>query len=133
MHAMMLLLWPTPAGLPVLDEGDGQRPVQHRRRPGWNLQPRRVGSRVPQLGDYVHTSTVTVTPGGAVDLGTLVFEPPRSGPTLWEIGVPDRTAAEFFVPDADPRYASKLFMGKDRYRQYGLWERYAELAAPCWK
>ncbi|XP_066333313.1 rhamnogalacturonate lyase B-like [Miscanthus floridulus] len=79
------------------------------------------------LGDYVKTSTVTVTPGGAVDLGTLVFEPPRSGPTLWEIGVPDRTAAEFFVPDADPRYASKLFMGKDRYRQYGLWERYAEL------
>ncbi|CAD6254960.1 unnamed protein product [Miscanthus lutarioriparius] len=79
------------------------------------------------LGDYVHTSTVTVTPGGAVDLCTLVFEPPRSGPTLWEIGVPDRTAAEFFVPDADPRYASKLFMDKDRYRQYGLWERYAEL------
>ncbi|WVZ54615.1 hypothetical protein U9M48_005385 [Paspalum notatum var. saurae] len=84
------------------------------------------------LGDYVHASpiNVTVTPGGAavVDLGELVFEPPRSGPTLWEIGVPDRSAAEFFVPDADPRYASRLFAGKEeRYRQYGLWERYAEL------
>jgi hypothetical protein len=43
-----------------------------------------------------------------------VFEPPRSGPTLWEIGVPDRSAAEFFVPDADPKYASKLFLGKDK-------------------
>ncbi|CAD6258466.1 unnamed protein product [Miscanthus lutarioriparius] len=58
------------------------------------------------LGDYVHTS----------------------GPTLWEIGVPDRTAAEFFVPDAGTRYANnKLFLGKDRYRQYGLWERCAEV------
>ncbi|KAJ1274020.1 hypothetical protein BS78_05G031500 [Paspalum vaginatum] len=79
------------------------------------------------LGDYVHASPVNVTPGGAVDLGDLVFEPPRSGPTLWEIGVPDRSAAEFFVPDADPRYASLLFVGKEGYRQYGLWERYAEL------
>jgi rhamnogalacturonan endolyase len=73
---------------------------------------------------------VTVTAGGAVHLGELVFVPPRSGPTLWEIGVPDRTAVEFFVPDAGPRprYANnKLFVGKDRYRQYGLWERYAEL------
>lgn len=79
------------------------------------------------LGDYAHASTVAVAPGGAVDLGSLLFAPPRSGPTLWEMGVPDRTAAEFFVPDADPRYASKLFLGEHKYRQYGLWERYAEL------
>ncbi|XP_062203110.1 rhamnogalacturonate lyase B-like [Phragmites australis] len=79
------------------------------------------------LGDYMHTSSVTVTPGGAIDLGDLVFEPPRSGPTLWEIGVPDRTAAEFFVPDADPKYRNGLFLSKDKYRQYGLWERYADL------
>ncbi|RLM99730.1 rhamnogalacturonate lyase-like isoform X1 [Panicum miliaceum] len=62
-----------------------------------------------------------------INLGDLVFLPPRSGPTLWEIGVPDRTAAEFFVPDVDPRYANRLFLHKDKYRQYGLWERYAEL------
>ncbi|XP_021321868.1 rhamnogalacturonate lyase B [Sorghum bicolor] len=80
------------------------------------------------LGDYVSASSVTVTAGGAVvDLGELVFRPPRSGPTVWEIGVPDRTAAEFFVPDVDPRYANRLFINKDRYRQYGLWARYAEL------
>ncbi|XP_066357081.1 uncharacterized protein [Miscanthus floridulus] len=80
------------------------------------------------LGDYVSASSVTVTAGGAVvDLGDLVFRPPRSGPTVWEIGVPDRTAAEFFVPDVDPRYANRLFLSKDRYRQYGLWARYAEL------
>nr|CAB3462962.1 unnamed protein product [Digitaria exilis] len=79
------------------------------------------------LGDYMYTSHVTVTPGCVLDLGDLVFQPPRSGPTLWEIGVPDRTAAEFFVPDTDPRYTNPLFLHKDKYRQYGLWERYAEL------
>ncbi|XP_047064029.1 rhamnogalacturonate lyase B-like [Lolium rigidum] len=81
------------------------------------------------LGDYVHASRVTVTPGGAVELGDVVFEPPRSGPTLWEIGVPDRSAAEMFVPAvAGPKYNnSELLAGKDAYRQYGLWERYADL------
>ncbi|TVU50724.1 hypothetical protein EJB05_02111 [Eragrostis curvula] len=78
------------------------------------------------LGDYMYTSSVTVTPGCAIKLGDLVFQPPRSGPTLWDIGVPDRSAAEFFVPDADPKYASKLFLNKDKYRQYGLWERYPQ-------
>jgi rhamnogalacturonan endolyase len=66
------------------------------------------------LGDYMYTSPVTVTPGCAVDLGDLVFLPPRSGPTLWEIGVPDRTAAEFLIPDVDPRYANRLFLHKDK-------------------
>ena len=66
------------------------------------------------LGDYMYTSPVTVTSGGDIDLGDLVFEPPRSDPTLWEIGVPDRTAAEFFVPDADPKYANKLYLNTDK-------------------
>lgn len=42
-------------------------------------------------------------------MGSLVYEPPRSGPTLWEIGIPDRTAAEFYVPDASPQLVNKLF------------------------
>jgi len=59
----------------------------------------------------------------------LVFEPPRSGPTLWEIGVPDRTAAEFYVPDPDPKYINRLFVNKDRLsisltitRSMRIWE-----------
>ncbi|TVU27112.1 hypothetical protein EJB05_29692 [Eragrostis curvula] len=79
------------------------------------------------LGDYMYTSSVTVKPGCDINLDDLVFEPPRSGPTLWEIGVPDRSAAEFFIPDADPKYTNRLFLNKDKYRQYGLWERYADL------
>jgi rhamnogalacturonan endolyase len=43
-------------------------------------------------------------------MGDLVYEPPRDGPTLWEIGIPDRSAAEFFVPDPDPKYINKLYI-----------------------
>ncbi|BFG19498.1 hypothetical protein CerSpe_057720 [Prunus speciosa] len=80
------------------------------------------------IGDYRYDAEVTISPGSDKDVGTLVYEPPRSGPTLWEIGIPDRTAAEFFVPDPNPMYINKLYVNHtDRFRQYGLWERYADL------
>ncbi|XP_043713605.1 probable rhamnogalacturonate lyase B [Telopea speciosissima] len=80
------------------------------------------------IGDYKYDVEVTITSGCDVDLGDLVYEPPRDGPTLWEIGIPDRSAAEFYVPDPNPNYINKLFVNHpDRFRQYGLWERYAEL------
>lgn len=43
-------------------------------------------------------------------MGDLVYEPPRDGPTLWEIGTPDRSAAEFYVPDPNPKYINKLYV-----------------------
>lgn len=43
-------------------------------------------------------------------MGDLVYEPPRDGPTLWEIGIPDRSAAEFYVPDPNPEHINKLFV-----------------------
>lgn len=43
-------------------------------------------------------------------MGDIVYEPPRDGPTLWEIGIPDRSAAEFYVPDPDPKHINKLFV-----------------------
>lgn len=47
---------------------------------------------------------------------------------MWEIGIPDRSAAEFYIPDPNPKYINKLFINHpDRFRQYGLWERYADL------
>lgn len=45
-----------------------------------------------------------------IDVGELVYEPPRSGPTLWEIGIPDRTASEYYVPDPDPQYINPLYI-----------------------
>ncbi|KAK8956099.1 hypothetical protein KSP40_PGU011110 [Platanthera guangdongensis] len=80
------------------------------------------------IGDYMYGSTITIMPGSIIDLGDLVYEPPRAGPTLWEIGYPDRSAAEFYVPDPNPNYVNRIFLNHpDRFRQYGLWERYADL------
>ena len=41
-------------------------------------------------------------------MGGLTYNPPRNGPTLWEIGIPDRTAAEFYVPPPDPMLLNKV-------------------------
>ncbi|KAL8131044.1 uncharacterized protein LOC141711378 isoform X2 [Apium graveolens] len=80
------------------------------------------------IGDFRWEELITVTPGGSIDAGTLTYKPPRDGPTLWEIGTPDRSAAEFFVPEPDPKYVNKLYVNHpDRFRQYGLWERYTDL------
>ncbi|XWS25409.1 hypothetical protein CRYUN_Cryun27aG0065700 [Craigia yunnanensis] len=80
------------------------------------------------IGDYKNNAIVTITPGCDIDMGKLVYEPPRDGPTLWEIGIPDRTAGEFYVPDPGPKYINKLLVNNpDRFRQYGLWERYSDL------
>ncbi|HEY3761071.1 MAG TPA: polysaccharide lyase family protein [Verrucomicrobiae bacterium] len=38
---------------------------------------------------------VTVVGGVTTNLGTITWTPPRTGPTVWEIGVPDRSAHEF--------------------------------------
>nr|XP_043635775.1 probable rhamnogalacturonate lyase B isoform X2 [Erigeron canadensis] len=80
------------------------------------------------IGDYKNVSAITITPGCDIRLGDLVFEPPREGPTLWEIGIPDRSAAEFYIPESDPMYTNQ-FLDNDlnRFRQYGLWERYPKL------
>lgn len=43
-------------------------------------------------------------------MGDLVYEPPRDGATLWEIGIPDRSAAEFYVPDPDASYINRLYV-----------------------
>ncbi|KAK3124067.1 hypothetical protein QOZ80_8AG0639980 [Eleusine coracana subsp. coracana] len=81
------------------------------------------------IGDYKLDATLTIGSGDDIYLGDLVYEPPRDGPTMWEIGVPDRSAAEFYVPDPNPNYINRLYINHpdDRFRQYGLWERYAEL------
>ncbi|KAH9756096.1 rhamnogalacturonan endolyase [Citrus sinensis] len=80
------------------------------------------------IGDYKYDNVIAISPGSQANLDDLVYEPPRDGPTIWEIGIPDRSAAEFFVPDPNPKYINKLYVNHpDRFRQYGLWERYAEL------
>lgn len=80
------------------------------------------------IGDYKNQDIITVSAGSTIDLGALTYGAPRDGPTMWEIGVPSRTAAEFYVPDPNPKYINRLYVDHpDKFRQYGLWERYAEI------
>ncbi|KAE9614477.1 hypothetical protein Lal_00012317 [Lupinus albus] len=81
------------------------------------------------IGDYKYNTSILVTQGGVMNLDKLVYSPPRNGPTLWEIGIPDRSAAEFYVPDPYPTLMNKLYndQPKEKFRQYGLWERYVDL------
>ncbi|HEY1790457.1 MAG TPA: polysaccharide lyase family protein, partial [Verrucomicrobiae bacterium] len=50
------------------------------------------------LGEYV-LSNVTVNAGGALNLGGLDWQPVRYGRQLWDIGIPNRSAGEFFKGD----------------------------------
>ncbi|GAB4847199.1 hypothetical protein Ancab_026209 [Ancistrocladus abbreviatus] len=80
-------------------------------------------------GDYKYEQDILITAGCHISLGNLIFKPSRNGPTLWQIGIPDRTAAEFYVPKPDPKYENTVFSNsnRNRFRQYGLWKRYSEL------
>ncbi|CAN1166811.1 Shikimate O-hydroxycinnamoyltransferase [Linum perenne] len=92
-------------------------------RPGdYNL----YGYVIGVVSSFRHPQLITVKAGDELKLGQVAFKPPRTGPTVWEIGIPDRSANEFFVPDADPNFVNKFWLDKpkDKYRQYGLWLQY---------
>ena len=63
------------------------------------------------LGEFTLTN-ITVSAGARESLGDLTWAPRRFGRTVWEIGVPDRTAREF-------RHG-------DRYWQWGLYFDYPQ-------
>ncbi|KAM3338420.1 hypothetical protein P3S68_030506 [Capsicum galapagoense] len=68
-----------------------------------------IENKVPGfIGDYKYKDCIYINPGSRTRLYTLVFNPPRSGPTLWEIGIPDRTAAEFFIPNPQPKFEDQF-------------------------
>ena len=50
------------------------------------------------LGDFSY-SNVTVTAGQTLKLGELTWQPVRHGRQLWDIGIPNRNASEFFKGD----------------------------------
>ncbi|KAJ0086595.1 hypothetical protein Patl1_08702 [Pistacia atlantica] len=109
--------------IPANDE-EGYFSIPHVRTGNYNLYAWVPGF----IGDFRYDTAVTITSGNNIKMGDLVYEPPRDGPTLWEIGIPDRSAAEFYIPDPYPMYLNKLFVNHpERFRQYGLWSRYTEL------
>ncbi|KAJ8762529.1 hypothetical protein K2173_007968 [Erythroxylum novogranatense] len=103
---------------------NGNFTIKHIRTGAYNLYAWVPGF----IGDYRLDADITITSGCHMEMGDLVYEPPRDGPTIWEIGIPDRSAAEFYVPDPDPKHINWLFVNHpDRFRQYGLWDRYLDL------
>ncbi|KAL5705486.1 rhamnogalacturonan endolyase [Ranunculus cassubicifolius] len=106
-------------------DGDGNFIISDVRAGNYNLYAWVPGF----IGDYKKDNDISIASGCDIDLGEIVYQPPRDGPTLWEIGTPDRSAAEFYVPDPNPKYINKILLNQPdmRFRQYGLWERYAEL------
>jgi rhamnogalacturonan endolyase len=50
------------------------------------------------LGEFARAD-IAVEPGQAIDLGRLSWTPVRRGRQVWEIGVPNRNASEFFKGD----------------------------------
>lgn len=77
-------------------------------RPG-NYTLRAIADGV--IGEFALTNVV-VTGGQLKELGTLNWQPFRFGRTLWQIGMPDRTAREF--------------KHGDHYWQWGLYFQYPE-------
>ncbi|KAG6555730.1 hypothetical protein Mapa_002969 [Marchantia paleacea] len=107
----------------VQADTEGKFTIKHVRAGTYNLH-----AFVPSvIGDYKKAEDITVSAGDDIALGTLTYEPPRFGPTSWEIGTPSRTAAEFYIPDPNPKYPNSLYVDIEKWRNYGLWARYAEL------
>ncbi|KAF8391533.1 hypothetical protein HHK36_023838 [Tetracentron sinense] len=80
------------------------------------------------IGDYLNKALVTISSGSQTQLGNLTYVPPRDGPTVWEIGFPDRSAIGYYVPDVNPLYVNKLYINSpEKFRQYGLWDRYTDI------
>lgn len=59
---------------------------------------------------YYNNVYIYIHVGGIIKLNSLVYYPPRNGPTLWAIGIPDRSAHEFYVPDAYANLTNKLYV-----------------------
>lgn len=64
-----------------------------------------------QLAKHIKLKTWPIFHSGSqTQLGNLTYVPLRDGPTLWEIGYPDRTAIGYYVPNVNPMYVNKLFL-----------------------
>ncbi|KAL6518609.1 hypothetical protein OROGR_019111 [Orobanche gracilis] len=64
------------------------------------------------IGEYNSEFEINVLPGSKSRLGSLIHEAPRNEPTMWEIGITDRMAAEFFVPDPNHSLMNQLYVAQ---------------------
>jgi rhamnogalacturonan endolyase len=93
------------------------------------------------LGEYARAD-VTVSAGKPLDLGTIEWTPDRRGKQIWEIGIPNRTGAEFakgddYAHDGMFLVYAKLFpsdvnyvVGKSDYRKDWFFEQVPHSESP---
>jgi len=64
------------------------------------------------VGEFYTKNVITVTSGQETRLGDVKFTAPRIGPTIFEVGIPDRTAEEY--------------LHGDHYNQWGLYNKFQD-------
>jgi len=64
------------------------------------------------VGEFYTKNVITVTSGQETKLGDVKFTAPRIGPTIFEVGVPDRTAEEY--------------LHGDHFNQWGLYNKFKD-------
>ncbi|KDP41509.1 hypothetical protein JCGZ_15916 [Jatropha curcas] len=97
---------------------DGQFTINNIRTGDYNIYAWVPGF----IGDYKYDKVITISTGSNIDVDDLLYEPPRNGSTIWEIGIPDRSANEFYIPDSNPKYVNKLYLNHDRKKENNTYE-----------
>jgi rhamnogalacturonan endolyase len=72
------------------------------------------------LGEYDGASVV-VRAGASIDLGSLHWTPLRYGKQLWDIGIPNRNATEFFMGNDSNHWGMYLLYGKYFPKDVDYW------------
>lgn len=75
----------------VKTDADGNFTIPHVLPGTYNLYAFGPGA----AGQMTKAAYAKVTPGNTTSLGDVVWKPERMAPTVWKIGIPDRTASEF--------------------------------------
>ena len=74
---------------------------------------------------------ITVSAGQSLNLGTVTWTPLRLGPTVWEIGTPDRSSEEFYNGEHDVTpYSGVLppYTGGAPYNTPAIWSAFLDYA-----
>jgi rhamnogalacturonan endolyase len=91
-------------------DGQGNFTLANVRPGSYTLHSFVAGIRGVYMGK---DNAVVVTAGGTTDLGTVTWTPDRKGPTVWEIGIPDRVPREFYRGDQAWHYGTASLFSKD--------------------
>ena len=86
----------------------------------------------PGAAGTFEQANVTVAAGAALNLGTVTWTPIRRGPTVWEIGIPDRNSNEFHNGEHDVTpYSGNLpwYAGGTPYNSPTAWGAFLAYAA----